>query len=61
MTSVVVYHDGAYGMPGSESAKRLLLQVLETENLGIQCHIGSQSIADRVVERIEAVDWREFQ
>ena len=61
MMALRFYHDGAYGMPGSESAKRLLLQVLETENLGIQCHIGSQSIADRVVERIEAVDWREFQ
>lgn len=61
MMALRFYLDGAYGMPGSESAKRLLLQVLETENLGVQCHIGNQSVADRVVDSIEAVDWREFR
>ena len=61
MMALRFYHDGAYGMPGSESAKRMLLHVLETENLGVQCHIGSQSVADRIVESIEAVDWREFR
>ena len=48
-------------MPGSESAKRLLLQVLETENLGIQCQIGKQPVADRIVDSIEPIDWREFR
>ena len=61
MMALKFYHDGAYGMPGSESAKRLLLQVLETENLGIQCQIGKQSVADRIVDSIEPVDWREFR
>ena len=58
MMAMKFYHDGAYGVPGTDSAKRLLLQVLETENLGIQCHIGKQSVSDRVVSSIEAIDWR---
>ena len=48
----------ADGMPGSATAKSLLLQVLETENLGVQCHVGKQSVADRVVASMEEVDWR---
>ena len=58
MMALKFYHDGAYGMPGSATAKSLLLQVLETENLGVQCHVGKQSVADRVVASMEEVDWR---
>ena len=58
MMALKFYRDGAYGMPGTDAAKRLLLQVLETENLGVQCHIGKQSVVDRVVASIEAIDWR---
>ena len=58
MMALKFYRDGAYGDPGSDGAKKMLLQVLEVENLGIQCHIGKQSVADRVVASMEAVDWR---
>ena len=58
MMALKFYRDGAYGMPGTDAAKRLLLQVLETENLGVQCHIGKQSVVDRAVASIEAIDWR---
>ena len=60
MMALKFYHDGAYGIPGTPAAKQLLLQVLETENLGIQCHIGKQSVADRVVAEIEEIDWRQI-
>lgn len=61
MMALKFYRDGAYGMPGTVAAKTLLLQVLEIENLGVQCHIGKQSVADRVVASMETVDWRQVQ
>jgi hypothetical protein len=54
------YYDGTYGDPGSEDAKRMLLRVLEVDKLGFQLFVGSQSVADRLVKKLEIVDWREY-
>lgn len=54
------YYDGTYGHPGTEDAKRMLLRVLDVDRLGVQFFIGSQSVADRLVKKIEIVDWREY-
>ena len=54
------YYDGTYGDPGSKEAKEMLLRVLETDKLGIQLYVGSQSVADRLVVKFESVDWREY-
>ena len=51
------YWDGVYGTVGSEDAKRLLMKNLEPENLGVQYYIGDQEIADRLIIRIEEIDW----
>lgn len=52
------YWDGLYGKVGSEAAKRILLNNLETENLGIQYYVGKQEVADRLIASIKAIDWR---
>ena len=52
------YWDGLYGKAGTEEAKKILLNNLETENLGIQYFIGKQEIADRLITEIKAIDWR---
>lgn len=54
------YYDGAYGDPGSLDAKRMLLRVLEADNLGRQLFIASQSVADRLIVKFEAIAWRNF-
>lgn len=54
------YYDGTYGNPGSDDAKRMLLRVLDVDKLGVQLYIGSQSVADRLVKKMEIVDWREY-
>ena len=54
------YYDGTYGDPGSKEAKEMLLRVLETDKLGTQLYVGSQSVADRLVLKFESVDWREY-
>lgn len=54
------YYDGTYGRPGTVEAKRMLLRVLETDKLGCQLYIASQSVADRLVKRFESVDWRQY-
>ena len=54
------YYDGTYGDPGSEDAKRMLLRVLDVDKLGFQLFVGSQSVADRLVKKLEVVDWREY-
>ncbi len=54
------YYDGTYGHPGTEDAKRMLLRVLDVDRLGVQFFIGSQSVADRLVKKMEIVDWREY-
>ena len=52
------YWDGLYGKVGSDAAKRILLNNLETENLGIQYFIGKQEVADRLIADIKTIDWR---
>jgi len=54
------YYDGTYGHPETEDAKRMLLRVLDVNKLGVQLFIGSQSVADRLVKKMEIVDWREY-
>ena len=39
---------------------RLLLRVLDVDKLGVQLYIGNQSAADRLVKKMEIVDWREY-
>ena len=40
------YWDGLYGKIGSNAAKGILLNNLETENLGVQYYIGKQKVAE---------------
>lgn len=52
------YWDGLYGKVGTSEAKRILLNNLETENLGVQYFIGSQDVADCLIIGIEQIEWR---
>lgn len=52
------YWEGLYGKVGSSDAKRILLNNLETENLGIQYFIGKQEVADKLIVSMNAIDWR---
>lgn len=52
------YWAGLYGKTGSDAAKRILLDNLETENLGIQYYIGKQEVADRLIVKMNTIDWR---
>lgn len=52
------YWDGLYGKVGSSDAKRILLNNLETENLGIQYFIGKQKVADQLIVTMKEIDWR---
>ena len=52
------YWDGLYGQTGSEKAKEILLNNLETENLGVQYFIGKQEVANQVIDELLPIDWR---
>ena len=52
------YLDGLYGKVGSVEAKKVLLNNLETENLGIQYFIGKQEIVNRLITGIRRINWR---
>lgn len=52
------YWDGLYGKVSSDAVKRILLNNLETENLGIQYYIGKQEVADQLIANIKAIEWR---
>lgn len=52
------YWDGLYGKVGTEQSKRILLNNLETENLGIQYFVGKQQVADRLITEIREISWR---
>ena len=52
------YWDGLYGKVASPEAKRILLNNLETDNLGTQYFIGKQEIAKILITEIFPVDWR---
>ena len=58
MLCLKTYWDGLYGVVGSLEAKKILLNNLETENLGIQYFIGKQEVVDSVIKSIKEVDWR---
>lgn len=58
MLCLKTYWDGLYGTVGSSEAKRILLNNLETENLGIQYFIGKQEVVDHVIKSMKEVDWR---
>ncbi len=53
-----VYWDGLYGKVGSNASKTILLNNLETENLGIQYYIGKQHVADRLITNLKELNWR---
>ncbi len=52
------YQDGFYGKTESDAARRILLNNLEVENLGIQYYIGKQEIADNIITNVREIDWR---
>ena len=52
------YWDGLYGKVGSESAKQILLNNLETDNLGIQYFVGKQDVADTLIKQSVCIEWR---
>ena len=52
------YWDGLYGEVGTFAAKRILLDNLEPENLGVQYFIGKQEVADKLIKSFKEVDWR---
>lgn len=58
MLCLKAYWDGLYGRVGSLEAKRMLLNNLETENLGVQYFIGKQEIVDKLIICLKEVDWR---
>ena len=51
------YWQEFYGEVGSCEAKEILLKNLEPENLGRQCFIGKQEVADKVIKDFEEIDW----
>lgn len=53
MLCLKTYWDGLYGTVDSTEAKRILLNNLETENLGIQYFIGKQEVVDHVIKSME--------
>lgn len=49
------YWDGLYGNIGSQTAKAVLLNNLEPENLGVQLFIGKQDVADKVIKSFKEI------
>ena len=58
MLCLKAYWDGLYGKVGTADSKRILLNNLESENLGIQYYVGRQEIADNLIVKIQPIDWR---
>lgn len=52
------YWDGLYGKVGLDVSKGILLNNLETANLGIQYFVGKQEVADKLIADIKEIDWR---
>ena len=52
------YWNEFYGNLGTAEAKRILLNNLEIENLGIQYYIGKQEVADILIKNIKPINWR---
>ena len=51
------YWRGFYGNVGSDEAKQKLLDYLEPENLGIQLFVGKQNVADKLILRMNEIEW----
>ena len=51
---------GLFGPVGSPRAKQTLLEVLEPENLGVQCCLCTPRAVELAVMSINLVDWRMF-
>ena len=60
VVSLQNYWKGIYGKVGSVVAKRTLLEVLEVENLGVQCCLCTQKAVDCAVMTFGPVDWRMY-
>lgn len=58
MLCLKAYWDGLYGKVGSPDAKRILLDNLEPENLGVQYYVGRQEVADRLILELREIDWK---
>ena len=56
--SMKAYLSGLYGRVGSGVAKEVLLNNLETGNLGVQYYIGKQEVADRLIREIVEIESR---
>ena len=49
-----------FGPVGSLKAKQTLLEVLEPENLGVQCCLCTPKAVEQAVVSMNLVDWRMF-
>lgn len=58
MLCLKAYWDGLYGKVNCTASKKILLDNLEPENLGIQYYIGKQSVADKLIVKIKEIEWR---
>lgn len=58
MFCLKAYWDGLYGKSGTSSAKSILLNNLEPENLGVQYYIGKPDVAKRLIKDIREIEWR---
>lgn len=54
------YIDGVYGDPDEPESKSTLLRLLKPERLGVQWFVGAQGIADRLISKLEMIDWKEL-
>lgn len=52
------FSQGAYGPQDSFQARDFLLRMLEPDKLGVQYFIGKQDVADRLIKKVQAIEWR---
>lgn len=60
MVALRNYWRGLFGPVGSLKAKQTLLEVLEPENLGVQCCLCTPKAVEQAVMSMNLVDWRMF-
>ena len=60
MVALRNYWRGLFGPVGSLKAKQTLLEVLEPENLGVQCCLCTAKAVELAVMSMNLVDWRMF-
>ena len=54
----IINNPNKYSQEVVYAAKTILLNNLETENLGIQYYIGKQHVADRLITNLKELNWR---